>query len=125
VKRLRLLPTPLPLLVRAPTRARLPSPAHARRTTARARSVAPPVAAHRSAWDAHSTACAPRREQGLRYGKVVRWPVLRRWAQAYTRTRRNKQSRSLALRLRCSTMLVRARSATLPTRTLLEGVGRL
>ncbi len=32
---------------------------------------------------------------------------------------------ALALRLRCSTMLVRARGATLPTRTLREGVGRL
>jgi hypothetical protein len=90
-------------------------------TTARARSVAPPVAAHRSASDA----CAPRRQQGLRHGQVVRCGLCSVAGHTHTPAHAGTSNAALALRLRCSTMLVRARSATLPKRTWLEGVGRL
>ena len=106
------------MLVRPPARARLPSPAHARRSTARARS-----AAHRSASDARSAASAPRREQGLRHGQVVRCGLCSVAGHTHTPAHAGTSNAALALRLRSSTMLVRARGATLPTRTLLEGVG--
>ena len=68
-------------------------------------------------------ASAPRREQGLRHGQVVRCGLCSVAGHTHTPAHAGTSNAALALRLRCSTMLVRARGATLPTRTLLEGVG--